>query len=82
MAKNSAVNSHQYTFTNSTVPNIEPIISNSTFNDLSYSSGESLVDTTLSISKMLLLCFIILDLISDHVTTHSIYHTDFFFFYF
>jgi len=40
------------------------------------------MDTTLSILKMLLLCFIILDLTSDHVTTHSIHHTEFFFFFF
>jgi len=70
----SPINSHQYTFTNNTVSNIEPLVSNSTFNDLSCGSGESLVDTTFSISKMLLLCFIILDLIGDH-TTHSIHHT-------
>ena len=80
MAKNSAVNSHQYTFTNSTVPNTEPIISNSIFDDLSCGSGESLVDT-LSISKMLLLCFIILDLTGDHVTIHGIHHIDFFFYF-
>jgi len=40
--------------------------------------GESLVDTTLSILKMLLPCFIILDLTGDHVTTHSIHHTEIF----
>ncbi|KAG4095521.1 hypothetical protein H8356DRAFT_1347789 [Neocallimastix lanati (nom. inval.)] len=40
-------------------------------NDLSCGSGESLVDTTLSILKILLLCFIILDLTGDHVTTHN-----------
>jgi len=45
----SPVNSHQYTLTNSTVPNTEPIVSNSTFDDLSCGSGESLVDITLSI---------------------------------
>ena len=39
-------------------------------------SGESLVDTTLSILKMLLLCFIILDLTGDHVATHSIHHSE------
>ncbi|KAL6616846.1 ankyrin repeat-containing domain protein [Neocallimastix sp. 'constans'] len=49
-----------------TVPNTEPIINNSIFDDLSCGSEESLVDTTLSISKMLLLCFIILDLTGDH----------------
>ena len=37
-----------------------------------------LVDTTLSILKMLLLCFIILYLIVDHVTTHNIHHTEIF----
>jgi len=37
------------------------------------------VDTTLSIFKMLLICFIILDLTSNHVTTHSIHHTEIFF---
>jgi len=36
------------------------------------------MDTTLSILKMLLLCFIILDFNGDHVTSHSI-HTEFFF---
>jgi len=40
----SPVNSHQYTFTNSTIPNTEPIVNNSIFDDLSCSSGESLVD--------------------------------------
>ncbi|KAG4086353.1 hypothetical protein H8356DRAFT_1434561 [Neocallimastix lanati (nom. inval.)] len=39
-AVRSPVNSHQYTFTNSTVPNTEPIV------------RESLVDTTLSILKI------------------------------
>ena len=78
-AVRSPVNSHQYTFSNSTVPNTEPIIINLIFDDLSCGSGKSLVDTTLSISKMLLLCFIILDLTGDHVTTHSIYHTEIFF---
>jgi len=66
-------NFHQYTLTNSTVSNKEPIVSNKTFDDLSCGSGESLVDTTLSILKMLLLCFIILDFIGNHVTTHIIY---------
>ena len=47
----SPVNSHQYTLTNSIFPNTEPIVSNSTFDDLSCDSGESLVDTTLSIFK-------------------------------
>ena len=47
----SPVNSHQYTFTNSTVPNTEPLVSNLTFDDLSYGSWVSLVDTTLSILK-------------------------------
>ena len=47
-------------------------------NDLSCGSGESLVDTTLSILKILLLCFIILDLTGDHVTTHSIHHIEIF----
>jgi len=41
-------------------------------------SGKNLVDTTLSILKMLLLCFIILDLTSDHVITNSIHHNEFF----
>jgi len=36
------------------------------------------MDTTLSILKMLLFCFIILDLTGDHATTHSIYHTEIF----
>jgi len=75
----SPVNSQQYTLTNSTVPNTEPIVSNSICVDLSCGSGESLVDTTLSILKMLLLCFIILDLTGDHITTRSIHHTEFFF---
>ena len=75
-AVRSPVNSHQYTFTNSTVPNTEPIVSNSTFDDLSCGSGESLVETTLSILKILLLCFIILYLTGDHFTIHSIYHTE------
>ena len=74
----SSVNSHQYTFTNSTVPNTELLVSNSTFDDLSCGSGECLVDTTLFILKMLLLCFIILDLTGDHVTTHSIHYTEIF----
>ena len=43
----------------------------STFDDLSCDSGESLVDTTLSILKMLLPLFYILDLTGDHVTTRS-----------
>ena len=43
-AVRSPVNSHQYTFTNSTIPNTEPIVNNSIFDDLSCSSGESLVD--------------------------------------
>jgi len=77
-AVGSPVNSHQYTLTNSTVPNIKPIVSNSTFDDLSCGSGKSLVDTTLSILKMTLLCFIILDLTGDHVTPRSIHHTEFF----
>ena len=71
-------NSYQYTLTNSTVPNTEPIVSNSTFDDLSCGLRESLVDTTLSILKMLLLYFIILDLPGDHVTTRSIHQTEFF----
>jgi len=50
-AVRSPVNSHQYTFTNNTVPNTELLVSNSTFNDLYCVSGESLVDTTLSIFK-------------------------------
>jgi len=50
-AVSSPVNSHQCTFTNSTVPNTEPIISNSIFDDLSCGSGESLLDTTLPILK-------------------------------
>ena len=58
--------------------NTEPLISNSTFDDLSCGSGECLVDTTLFILKMLLLCFIILDLTGDHVTTHSIHYTEIF----
>ena len=77
-AVSSPVNSHQYTFTNSTVPNPEHIVSNSTFDDLSFGSGESLVDITLSILKMFLLCFIILDLTGDHVTSHNIHHTKIF----
>ena len=77
-AVRSSVSSHQYTLTNSIVPNTEPIVSNSTSDDLSCGSGESLVDTTLSILKMLLLCFIILDLTGDHVTTRSIHHTKFY----
>ena len=48
-AVRNPVNSHQYTLTNSTVPNTVPIESNSTFDDLSCASGESLVDTTLFI---------------------------------
>jgi len=48
------------------------------FSGLSCGSGKSLVDTTLSILKILLLCFIILDLTGDHVTTHSIHHTEIF----
>jgi len=60
-AVGSPVNSHQYTLTNSTVPNIEPIVSNSISDVLSCGSRENLVDTTLSILKMLLLCFIMLD---------------------
>jgi len=39
-------------------------------------SKESLVDTTISISKMLFLCFIILYLAGDQITTHSIHHTE------
>ena len=65
----SPVNSHQYNFTNSTILIIEPIISNSIFDDRSRGSRENLVDTTLSISKMLLLCFIILDLTGNYVTS-------------
>jgi hypothetical protein len=64
-AISSPVNSHQYIFTTSTVPNKDPIVSNSTFDDLSCGTGESLVDTILSNLKMLLLCFIILDLTDD-----------------
>ena len=41
----SPVDSPQYIFTNSIVPNEEPIINNSIFDDLSCGSGESLVDT-------------------------------------
>ena len=77
-AVKSSVNSHQYTFTNNTAPITEPIVSNSTFDDLSCASGERLVDTSLSILKMLLLCFNILDLTGDYVTTNSIYHTKIF----
>jgi len=84
MAKESAVsnpiNSHRYTFINSTFPNTELIVSNSIFNDLSCGLGESLVDTTLSLLKMLL-CFIILNLTGDRVTTHSIYYTEIFNFF-
>jgi len=36
------------------------------------------VNITLSILKMLLLCFIILDLTGDHITTSSIHHIEFF----
>jgi len=84
-AVRTPVNSHQYTLTNSTVLNKEPIVSNSIFDDLSCGSGESLVDTTISILKMSLLCFNILDLTGDHekkfgvmYTTRSIHHTEFF----
>ena len=77
-AVRSPVNSHQYTFTNSTVPNTEPIVNNSIFNDLSCGSGESFVNSKLFILKMLLLCFIILDLTGDHVTTRNIHHTEIF----
>ena len=66
------INAH---FTNSTVPNKEPIVRNSIFEDLSCDSGESLVDTTRSILKMLLF---FLDLIGDHVITHSIHHIEIF----
>jgi len=38
-AVSSSVNSHQYTFTNSTVSKTEPVISNSIFDDLSCGSG-------------------------------------------
>jgi len=55
------------------------MVSNSTSDDLSCGTGESLVDTTLSVLKMLLFCFIILDLTGDHVTTRSIHHIEFFF---
>jgi len=43
MAKyySSPVNSHQYTFVYSTVPNTEHIVNNSIFDDLSCGSGES-----------------------------------------
>jgi hypothetical protein len=75
----SPVSSHKSTFTNSNVPNTEPLLSNSTFDDLSCGSGESLVDITLSILKMFFLCFIILDFTGIHVTTLSIHHTEFFF---
>ncbi len=47
----SPVSSHPYTFTNSIVPNTESIESNSITDDLSCGSGESLVDTILSILK-------------------------------
>ena len=47
-------------------------------NDLSCGSGESLVNITLSFLNMLLLCFIILDLTGDYVTTRSIHHTKIF----
>ena len=77
-AVSSPVNSHQYTFTNSTVPNTEPIVSNSIFVDLSRGSRESLVDTILSIFKMFFLCFIILDLTGDYVTSYIIHYTEFF----
>ena len=50
-AVRSPINSHQYTLTNSTVPNTESIVNNSIFDDLSCGSGESLVDTTLSILR-------------------------------
>ena len=73
-AVNSPVNSHQYTFTNSTVPNTEPIVSNSIFDDLSCGSGGEFSGYQ-SILKMLLLCFTILDLTGVHVTTHSIHYT-------
>ncbi|KAG4090121.1 hypothetical protein H8356DRAFT_1431505 [Neocallimastix lanati (nom. inval.)] len=46
----------------------KPIVRNSIFEDLSCDSGESLVDTTRSILKMLLF---FLDLIGDHVITHT-----------
>ncbi|KAL6630118.1 Serpin domain-containing protein [Neocallimastix sp. 'constans'] len=48
----SPVNSHQYTFTSSTIPNTELIVSNSIFDGLSCGSVESLMDTTLSILKI------------------------------
>jgi len=38
--------------------------------------GKSLVDTILSILRTLLLYFIILDLNSDYLRTHYIYHID------
>jgi len=78
------LNSHQYTFTNSTVPNTETLISNSTFDDLSCGSGESLVDTPLSIFKDVnFIVFIILDLTGDHVILPIVYIiTKFFFFTF
>jgi len=57
----------------------DSIENNSLNKNLSVFSRESLVDTTLSILKMLLLCLIIIDLNGDHVTTHCIHHTEFFF---
>jgi len=74
----SPVNSHQYIFTNNT--NTEPLVSNSIFDDLSCGSWESLVNTTQSILKTLLLCFVILDFNGDYVTTHTIHHTEIFYF--
>jgi hypothetical protein len=49
------------------------VVSNSTTNDLSCGSGESLVDITLSILKMLLLCFIILDLTPPNYSDPTFY---------
>jgi len=62
------------TNTNSLVKFTESIESNSFNENLSVLSGESLVDRILSILRIVLLCFIILNLNDDHVTIYCIHH--------
>ena len=73
------LNVHIMINTNNLVPFKESIESNShnenLFVFLEESLGESLVDTILSILKMLLLCFI-LYLNGNNVTPHCIHHNE------
>jgi len=69
--------------TNSTVPNRDPIVSNSIFDDLFlWFKGEFNGYHAIYFKDVTSLFYYFLDFNGDHVTTHSVHHTVFFFFFF